>query len=304
MSLVVTGSIGIDTVETPDGERREEVMGGSCAYFAAASSIYAKTRMVAVAGDDFPAGHRATLERFGIDLAGLEIRKGKTFRWGGRYLENMDRRETLFTDLNVLGGEPARIPEAYKDSSFVFLANAPPAVQHAMLREFPRRKLAVADTMDLWIGSARDELIALIREVDGLVLNYDEAEEFTGKRNTVAAAKEILALGPRFVVVKKGEHGCLFVHRDGIGALPAYPAERVVDPTGAGDTFAGGMMGFLAAQDAEDPGSFESVRMALAHGTVMASFTIEAFSLERLERLTKEELSARLDEYERMLHLR
>ncbi|MBR9692830.1 sugar kinase, partial [Candidatus Woesearchaeota archaeon] len=186
---------------------------------------------------------------------------------------------------------------------FIFLANASPTNQRAQLKQFPKRKLVVADTMNLWIENEHDELIKLIKEVDGLVLNYDEAEQLTGKRNTVAAAKHLLELGPRFVVVKKGEHGCLFAHKDGIGALPAYPAEKVVDPTGAGDTFAGGMMGFLAAQDSDDPASFENIRASLAHGTIMASFTIEQFSLERLQELKKEELETRFKEFTKMLHL-
>ncbi len=304
MTLIVTGSIGIDTISTPSGERREGVMGGSCAYFAAAASFHCPVRIVAVAGDDLPPSFLKTFTHFGIDTRGLEIRKGeKTFRWGGKYLGNMDQRETLFTELNVLGGKPAAIPAAYQDSKYVFLANAPPAVQRAMLDNFPGRTLAVADTMNLWIETAKDDLLALLKEVDGLVLNYDEAEQLTGKTNAVAAAKHILEFGPRFVVVKKGEHGCILVHRDGIAALPAYPAENVVDPTGAGDTFAGGMMGYLAGNKLEDPAAFPDVLKALAHGTVMASFTIEAFSLERLEELTKEELAARFAEFAAMLRL-
>lgn len=306
MSLIVTGTIGIDTVETPAGERREGVLGGSCAYFAAAAQHHTPVRLVAVVGDDFPAEHRKTLERFSrIDLTGLESRRGsKTFRWGGRYLDNMDQRETTFTDLNVLLEAPPTIPERFRDASHVFLANTHPAVQSGMIQQLPRRRLTVADTMDLWINTARPELDAMLRLVDGLVLNYDEAELLTGRRNTVSAAKHILDLGPSFVVVKKGEHGCLFAAREtdgvGIGALPAYPAERVVDPTGAGDTFAGGMMGYLAT----DPGAgltIDTLRLALAHGTVMASFTIESFSLGGLAELTAERLDERFDEFATML---
>ncbi len=302
MALVVTGSIGIDTIELPTGEKRAGILGGSCAYFSAAASFYAPVRMVAVAGEDFADEHVALLQRFRIDTAGLERRKGaKTFRWGGKYLGNMDRRETLFTELNVLGDEPAPIPEQYRDGRFIFLANAPPALQLATLHQFPERKLAVADTMDLWIETAKEDLLLLLKEVDGLVLNYDEAELLTGMRNAVAAARAILGLGPRFVVVKKGEHGAILVHEEGIAAVPAYPAERVIDPTGAGDSFAGGMMGWLAGRD--DPGSFEAMKVALAHGTVMASFTIEAFSLDRLVQLTKEELAGRYDAFAAMLRL-
>ena len=308
MSLIVTGTIGIDTVETPAGEKREGVLGGSCANFAAAAQHHGPVRLVAAVGEDFPAQHRATLEGFGeIDLAGLETRAGsKTFRWGGKYLDNMDHRETTFTDLNVLLEAPPTIPDGFRDSTTVFLANTHPAVQKGMLEQLPDRRLAVADTMDLWIDTARDELIDLCKHVDGLVLNFDEAEQLTGNKNTVAAAKHILELGPSFVVVKKGEHGCLFAIREergiGIGAMPAYPAETVVDPTGAGDTFAGGMMGYLASQG-QTMLTLDSLKTALAHGTVMASFTIETFSLERLTKLSYDQLGERFDEFATMLRL-
>lgn len=303
MSLIVTGTIGIDTIHTPDAGEREGVLGGSAAYFAAAASFYQTVRMVAVVGDDFPSEHMRTLGRFkGIDTGGLEVRKGsKTFRWGGKYAENMDHRDTLFTELGVLLEQPPTVPEEFKDSAFVFLANSAPAIQMGMLEQLPKRLITVADTMDLWISSARKDLEQLIRRVDGLVLNYDEAELFAGKRNTIRAAKKILELGPKFVVVKKGEHGCLFIHRDGIAALPAYPAEEVVDPTGAGDTFAGGMMGHIARVSSRGvshvPTSFDVVRKALAHGTVMASFNIESFGLDRLARLKPEEIDKRFDEF-------
>ncbi len=310
MSLIVTGTIGIDTVYTPDGQQRAGVLGGSCAYFAAAASHYGPVRLVAAVGDDFPDEHRDTLAAFSnIDASGLETRSGsKTFRWSGKYLDNMDHRETLSTDLNVLAEAPPRVPEHFRDSSFVFLANSHPAVQGDMLAQLADAELVVADTMDLWIDSARDDLEKLLGRVHGLVLNYDEAELFTGKKNTVAAGRRLLEYGPRFVVVKKGEHGAILVHRDGIAALPAYPAEDVVDPTGAGDTFAGGMMGYLAREAAggkiSDPGAFDTIRRALAHGTIIASFTIETFSLERLSALRPEAIQARYDEFASMMHLR
>lgn len=309
MSLIVTGTIGIDTIELPSGERREGILGGSAVYFAAAASFYTTARLVAAVGDDFPASHRAVFDRFpGIDHSGLEVREGsKTFRWGGRYLDNMDHRETLFTELGVLAEAPPEVPAHFADSRVVFLANSHPGVQRGLLAKFPQRTIAVADTMDLWIDTAREELEALLGEVDGLVLNYDEAERFTGLRNTVAAGRKLLTFGPRFVVIKKGEHGCILVHADGIGALPAYPTERVVDPTGAGDCFAGGLMGHIAREAASghqtDAGSFTTIRSALAHGTVIASFNIESFSLERLAELTTEELDARYEEFVRMVRV-
>ncbi len=300
MPLVCTGTIGIDTVYTPTGHR-EKVLGGSCTYFAAAASFHGPVRIVAAAGGDFPLGFMETLRAFrGIDTTGLEIRDGsKTFAWGGRYGANMNSRETLFTELGVLAEAPPPIPDKFRDSRFVFLANTHPAVQLKMLEAFPDRRLAVADTMDLWINTARAELEVLLTRIDGLVLNYDEAELMTGKSNTVAAARHILATGPKFVVVKKGEHGSILVHREGIAALPAYPSETVVDPTGAGDTFAGGMMGYLAGAEprSRDAGGYDSVRKALAHGTVVASFNIESYSLERLASLTASELHARYEQY-------
>jgi len=310
MPLVVTGTIGIDTVYTPAGEHREDVLGGSCAYFSAAASFYGPTRVVGAVGEDFPAEKRAELEHFAnVDLRGLETRAGsKTFRWGGKYLENMDHRESLFTELNVLAEAPPPIPGEYADSKVVFLANSHPAVQLDMLEKFPDRALAVADTMDLWIDTERDTLTSLIAKLDGLVLNFDEAEQLTGQRNTVAAARHLLDLGPRFVVVKKGEHGCILAHREGLTALPAYPTERVVDPTGAGDTFAGGMLGHIsqAADHGAAPAKltdFDVLRRSLAHGTIMASFTIEDFSLGRLRTLTQEELDRRYDDFARMMRL-
>jgi sugar/nucleoside kinase (ribokinase family) len=303
--LVVTGTVGIDTIETPTG-RADSVLGGSCTYFSAAASFFGPVRMVAAVGEDFPSKHLKTLEKFrSVDASGLEIRKGsKTFRWGGKYQANMDHRDTVFTDLNVLIESPPPVPEGFRDSRVVFLANMHPGLQAHMLGQFPKRVLAVADTMDLWINTARPELEKLLKKVDGLVLNYDEAELLTGSRNPVAAARHILKMGPRFVVVKKGEHGALLIHRDGLGALPAFPAEKVVDPTGAGDSFAGGMMGAIASGAAPGRmGSYQQVLSALAHGTVVASFNIESFSLDRLATLKRAELAQRYKQYLKMLRV-
>lgn len=306
MSLIVTGTIGIDTVYTPTGHA-EKILGGSGTYFAAAASFYSPVRLVAAVGSDFPPEHMATLARFrNVDTGGLEIRKGsKTFAWGGKYLGNMNTRETLFTELGVLAEAPPKVPVAFADSKVVFLANTHPGVQLGFIEQLPKRVLTVADTMDLWINIAKPELTALISKVDGLVLNYDEAELLTGKANTVTAGKQILSMGPRFVVIKKGEHGATVVHRDGIASLPAYPTEQVVDPTGAGDSFAGGMMGSIAALNptGKDAGSLDTIRKALVHGTVVASFNIEAFSLERLKTLTRQEIDKRYAEYAAMVRV-
>ncbi|MBA4029170.1 MAG: sugar kinase [Planctomyces sp.] len=329
MSLLCTGTIGIDTVRAPTG-KADKVLGGSCTYFAAAASYYTRVRIVAAVGGDWPAKHRATLETFeDVDLRGLEVRpKSKTFAWGGQYAQNMDNRQTLFTELGVLAEPPPAVPEKFKDSTHVFLANTHPGVQLALLEQFPDRVLAVADTMDLWIKTARPELETLLGRVDGLVLNYDEAEQFSQVRNPVTAARLMLdkfgpgaAMSPkgkpakapkrrhaglRFIVVKKGEHGAILVHRKGVAALPAYPSEAVVDPTGAGDSFAGGMMGSIVSMGkklGKDPASFEVVRAAMAHGTVMASFVIEAFSLGRLLTLRRREVKSRLQEFERIVRV-
>jgi cytidine kinase len=307
MPLIVTGTIGIDTVVTPTGHA-ERILGGSCTYFAAAASFYAPVRLVAAVGDDFPPEFMGALGRFtGVDLRGLEVRKGsRTFAWGGKYRDDMNSRDTLFTELGVLAEPPPRVPAAFADSRFVFLANTHPSVQAGMLEQLPRRVLTVADTMDLWINTARPELARLLAMVDGLVLNYDEAEMLTGRKNPVTAGRHILDLGPRFVVVKKGEHGALLVHRDGLAALPAFPAENVVDPTGAGDSFAGGMMGSIAggaSGGSGDAAGFDSIRRALVHGTVVASFTIEAFGLDRLRALTRAEVERRYEGFAAMIRV-
>jgi sugar/nucleoside kinase (ribokinase family) len=295
MSLVVTGSIGIDTIHAPTGQA-ERVLGGSCSYFAAAASFHAPVRVVAAAGGDWPDEHRRALERIeNVCLGGLEVRpEGRTFAWGGRYHEDMNQRETLFTELGVLDEPGPPVPEKYRDSDFVFLANTHPAEQLRLLEAFPDCALAVADTMDLWINVAHAELVEMLGKVDGVVVNDEEAELLTEVGNPVTAGRRILEMGPTFAVVKKGAHGCVLVHRDGLATLPAFPAEahQVVDPTGAGDSFAGGMMGHLAARSRTD---FESIQTALAWATVTASFTIESFSLDRLLALSRAEIDERME---------
>ena len=302
MGLVVTGTISIDTIHTPDGESREEILGGSAAYFAAAASLFGPVSLVGAVGEDFPAGLREMIAKFPqIDTAGVETRAGsKSFRWGGKYKENMDQRETLFTTLGVLEEAAPPVPDAYKDAEYVFLANSHPAVQMGFLSNFSNRKLAVADTMDLWIDLARDDLKALLGKVDGLVLNHEEAEQYTGKRNAITAGRLMLEDGPTFVVIKKGEHGAVLVHREGLAALPAYPAEKVVDPTGAGDSFAGGMMAHLAQTGDLSP---TGILAAMARGTVVASYNIESFTLDRLASITPADVQARYDEFAAMTRI-
>lgn len=306
MPLIVTGTVGIDTIHTPY-DKREEVLGGSCTYFAAAASFFTHVRMVAVVGEDFHDDYQSVFKKFpNVDADGLEIRKGgKTFRWGGRYLENWNDRETIFTELGVVAEHPPRPPAKYSDSKFVFLANSHPSVQHELLKSFPHRVFSVADTMNLWIDVARNELMTLLRDVDGLILNDEECRLLTGKRHIIAGARKIIEeMGPMFVVVKKGEHGCALVHDQGVALLPAYPTEKVVDPTGAGDSFAGGMMGHLAAARSNDRDvSLKSIQQALAYGTVIASFNVESFGLDRLASLSKEEVAHRYNEFAEMVRV-
>jgi len=309
MPLIVTGTIGIDTIHTPFA-KVEKVLGGSCTYFAAAASFFTKVRMVAAVGGDFLDEYRRVLAAFpNIDISGLELRPtSRTFAWGGRYFEDWNTRETIFTELGVLAEHPPKPPPQFRDSRFVFLANSHPKVQSEMLASFPQRLIAVADTMNMWIETTRDELLALLRNLDGLIVNDEEARMLTGRRHLVAAGRHIIEnLGPMFVVIKKGEHGSLLVHDQGIAMLPAFPTENVVDPTGAGDAFAGGMMGHLAASHGGRSGdlniSLASIQQAMAHGTIIASFAIESFSLDRLARLTKEEVARRYSDFAEMVKL-
>ena len=300
MKLVVTGTIGIDTVQTPRA-KREGVSGGSAAYFAAAASQLCPVRLVAVVGGDWPTEHHSILKSFsGVCLDGLESRtNSRTFAWGGKYFEDVNRRETLFTEVGVLQEEPPRVPAAYADSELVFLGNTHPSVQLGFIDQFPKRKLVVADTMDLWIRTANPELRALLQRVDGLIVNDSEAAELTGVRNAISAGRKILDMGPKFVVVKKGEHGAILIHPEGSAVIPAFPIEdaNVVDPTGAGDSFAGGFMGYLAREGRFD---FASLQKAMAYGTVVASFSLEAFGLDRMRTLKFDEITKRLAQFQQM----
>ena len=297
MSLVVVGSIAFDSVETPTG-RADEVLGGSATYFAYAASFFGPVRLVGVVGDDFPPAHRELLASRDIDTAGLETAEGKTFRWRGQYEADMNTRTTLAVDLNVFGTFDPKVPPAFRDSRFVFLANGSPSVQLKVLKQIENPVLTVADTMNLWIDTARDELAELMGKVDGMVFNDEEAVMLTDTTNLVAAGRRVLTWGPKFVVIKKGEHGAILVTPTSVVALPAFPTHRVVDPTGAGDSFAGGMMGYLATGDAYDE---SQLRRAMAYGTVVASFNVEDFSLDRFRAIDRTDIDDRLGQYQAML---
>jgi sugar/nucleoside kinase (ribokinase family) len=291
MSLLVTGSIGIDTVETPYG-KRDDVIGGSAIYFSYASSFFTPVRLVGVVGEDCPKEFFKVFDGREVDTSGLETRKGsKTFRWHGSYLKSMNDAETVEVDLNVLAERAPKIPASFTDSRYVFLANTHPVLQQEMLCCLKQPRLIVADTMNLWIQTQRDELCKLLTQIHGLVLNDGEARLLTEKKNLIEAARDVLKMGPKFVVIKKGEHGCLMCSDRDTFVLPAFPAGKVVDPTGAGDSFAGGMMGYLATQGGSI--SPATIKRALAFGTVVASFTIADFSLAGLQSTTREKIDER-----------
>jgi len=295
MSLLVTGSIGIDTVESPSG-KVVDVLGGSSIYFAYAASFFSTVRLVGVVGDDCPADFlRPLQENPRIDLAGLEVRHGsKTFRWHGRYHDDMNNGDTVGVELNVLGERGATIPQQFRDSRYVFLANTHPALQAEMLGQLSRPALVVADTMDLWINTQRDALVDLMGRLDGLVLNDSEAKLLTGLPNVVAAGLEVARIVRQFAIVKKGEHGSLLFAGGKVFALPSYPTFNVVDPTGAGDSFAGAMMGHLAAEDQFD---IPTLRRAIAYGSVTASLELEDFSLKKLQQISRADIDQRMKEF-------
>lgn len=291
MSLVVTGSIGIDTVETPFG-KRDELIGGSAIYFSYAASFFTPVRLVGAVGEDCPKSFFDVFEGRDVDISGLEVRRGsKTFRWHGSYVKDLNEAVTVEVDLNVLAEQAPKVPQAYGDSRYIFLANTHPALQEEMASNFPEARLLVADTMNLWIQTEREALCKLLSRIHGLVLNDGEARLLTDKKNLIEAARDVLKMGPRFVVIKKGEHGCLMCTETDTFVLPAYPSDRVVDPTGAGDSFAGGMMGYLATQGGSV--SPATIKRALAFGTVVASYTISDFSLAGLQNTTREQIDNR-----------
>jgi sugar/nucleoside kinase (ribokinase family) len=299
MALLVVGSLGLDRIETPYGTAEEE-LGGSACYFAFAASQFAPVRLVGVVGEDFPQAH---LERFAarpIDLGGLQHAEGATFRWHGSYKGRMEQATTLDVQLNVLGDVAPEVPDAFADSRYVFLANGPPQMQMGVLERVTDPRFAVADTMNYYIENSRDALLELMGRIDGLILNDQEALMLSGEDSLLSAARWVCEHGPAWCIVKKGEHGSLLRGPAGTFVLPGFPHEKVVDPTGAGDSFAGGLMGYLAAEDSLEPQAF---RMGLAYGTVAASFAIEQFGLRGLEGLTREAIEERLAEFVAATHL-
>jgi sugar/nucleoside kinase (ribokinase family) len=298
MSLLVVGSVALDSVETPFG-LKEDVLGGSATYFSTSASFFAPTQVVAVVGEDFPQAHLDFLKARGVDLEGVTREKGRTFRWKGRYGFQLNEAETLDTQLNVFQSFSPRLPEKYRDAQYVFLGNIHPELQSQVVDQVKAPKLVAADTMNFWINGSRPALLKTLKRVNLLFVNDGEARQLTGEHNIVRAARAILGMGPQRVVVKRGEYGALLFDQDHIFACPAMPLADVFDPTGAGDTFAGGFMGTLAIASQVDT---ETLRRAMVMGSVMASFTVEKFSLERLREVTRSEIRARFSDFKRLTH--
>ena len=288
--LAVVGTVAIDAVETPFG-KRDRVFGGSASYFSYAAAFFTPVALVAVVGRDFPAEYRAILRERPIDLSHLEVRDGKTFFWRGRYGSDLNSAQTLETRLNVLNDFNPRL-KFRKHPEFLFLANIDPVLQAQVLDQLekPRLKFVACDTMNYWIGNEKKDLLKVLARVDGLVVNDGEARELTGESNLIRAAQKIRGLGPDHVVIKKGEHGVLLFYETHFFSLPAYPLESVFDPTGAGDSFAGGFVGYLASTG---DCSFENMKRAVAWGSIVASFTVEDFGLESLRRIERKDLDER-----------
>ncbi|MBI5492964.1 MAG: sugar kinase [Deltaproteobacteria bacterium] len=298
MSILVVGSVAFDSVETPFG-KADDVIGGSATYFSTSASYFSGVKLVAVVGDDFPEEHIRELEKKGVDTGGLKRVPGKTFRWKGRYDFDLNQAHTLDTQLNVFSTFDPEIPESYKESPFVFLANIDPDLQLKVLGQVRNPKFIACDTMNFWIEGKPEALRRLLKKVDLFVINEGEARQLAGEASLVKAARSILKDGPKTLIIKRGEYGALMFNGGSIFAAPAYPLEDIYDPTGAGDSFAGGLMGYLA--NTGDT-SEASIRKAIIFGSVMASFNVEAFSLERLSSLTLEQIRARYAEFKRLTH--
>ncbi|MEK6759427.1 MAG: PfkB family carbohydrate kinase [Deltaproteobacteria bacterium] len=298
MSMLVVGSVAFDSVETPFG-KAEEVLGGSATYFSTSASYFTDLRLVAVVGEDFPDEHVSALSGRGVDVQGLQKVPGKTFRWKGYYGFDLNQAHTLETHLNVFSTFNPEIPESYKDSEFVFLANIDPELQMKVLDQVRKPRFVACDTMNFWIEGKPEALKALLKRVDMFVINEGEARELAKEASLVKAAKIILGFGPKMLIIKRGEYGSLLFNGGSVFSAPAFPLEEIFDPTGAGDSFAGGVMGHLASTgDLSESG----IRKAIIFGSVMASFNVEAFSLNRLNSLTQKDINTRYSEFKVLTH--
>ncbi len=296
MSILVVGTVALDTVQTPFGKVRS-VLGGSATYSAISASFFGKVKLVAVIGRDFPKKFITFLESSGIDIEGLEIKKGKTFRWSGLYTYDLNNPQTLKTELNLLSHFNPSIPSDYQNEKFIFLANIDPHIQLRVLKQLGSHKLVVADTMNYWIEHERKALKRVLKKSDILLLNDSEAREFSQESNLIKAARALLTCGPRLVIIKRGEYGCLLFSRTFSFSVSAYLLEEVLDPTGAGDTFAGGFLGYLATRPKITEPSFKK---AIVYGTIMASYVVEDFSLNRLRKLNRKDIEHRFRKFQRL----
>jgi len=296
MSILVVGTVAFDSIETPFGSA-ERVLGGSASYFAVAASFFSPVKIVGVIGQDFPEEYLTIFSGRGVDLEGLRREKGETFHWRGRYHEDLNVRDTVELHLNVLSGFVPHLPESYRDAEYVFLGNIDPDMQMEVLRQLRRMRLVACDTMDHWILNSGVALRKVLRKIETLVINDSEARLLSGEHNIVRAARAILKMGPKVVLIKRGEYGVLQFSDSSIFGTPAYPLEEVFDPTGAGDSFAGGFMGYLARSGDH---SERGLRRSIVYGSVVASFTVEDFGLKRLTRLSLGEVEER---YQRFLAL-
>ena len=291
--VLIVGSVALDSVKTPAGKVKD-ALGGSAVYSSISASYYAPIQLVGVVGDDFQRKHINLLNKRNIDLEGLEISEGKTFRWSGEYGKNFGDATTLETHLNVFEFFDPKVPQSYKNSKYVFLANIHPALQHKVLKAVKKPKFSACDTMNLWLDIARTDLLKLLKDVDAFVLNETEAQMLTGQSNLLKAAKKIVKLGPEIVIIKKGADGCLLYSDDFMFQLPAFLLETLIDPTGAGDTFAGGFIGYLAGCGKINK---TTLKQALAYGTVMSSFTVSEFSVNAIADLKKSEINKRYRDF-------
>lgn len=299
--VLVVGSLAYDSIETPK-EKRDKVLGGSANWFSVAASMYSKVRVVGVVGEDYAEKDRQVLESRGVDLEGMQVQQGKTFFWAGAYHGDMNEAETRSTELNVFGDFNPELPVSYKDSRFVFLANISPDLQLRVLEQVKSPLFVGSDTMNFWItGTKRPDLEKVLSKVDAVLINEGESKLLTGESNAIAAAKIVRAMGPKQVVIKRGEYGFVLYNDEGYFILPAYPIAEVKDPTGAGDSFAGAFFGFLAKQGSQPDGSL--IREACLHGCVMASFSVQDFSADSLARVTPELFAERFAEYRRVVQL-
>jgi sugar/nucleoside kinase (ribokinase family) len=298
MSLLITGSIALDTVKTPLEEHTDQ-LGGSASYAAIAASFFTPVNLVGIVGDDFPKSYLALYKKHGVNLDGLQVAGGKTFRWSGEYAWDLNSRRTLSVALNVFETFQPDLPAHYRATPFIFLANISPQLQLHVLSQVTKPKFIVADTMDLWINIAKEPLLALLQKIDCLILNESEARELMKETSLIKAGKSLLKLGPKFVCIKKGEHGCLLFGKKLFFSAPAYPLEDIHDPTGAGDCFAGAFTGYLAQTGKINAAT---LRQAVIYGSVVASFNVEAFSLTRLQSLTPRDIAARYREFKRLSH--